>query len=902
MMEGIGIARGATTARAASPPVAGTSGRDACVRSTRPAGGGSRRDPGNVAVVLPSWLNARVSDLGRRHRRERVVTWAAFGTRGGGLGASQRAGRGDAGAGSSHLVHRPRPGGAVVVAAARGAAGEGRNDYWRGNKGGRGGGGRGGRGGRGGQAGTEQRNAPSRMPKANKEGMKRIQQSRSNNSTLASLEDLQSILDFADRNVGTFNCVNFSTAVHRLGKLNKPFKRGGGGGGPARDRGGRVAAVVPVNKDPRFQHLLEAIEAELVLHLESDDPPKLEDGRGRFGPREVSSTLWGLANCGVTLKDLAEHPTAPKILPLIAKQLTRIRPEEYACQNISNAVWAIATMHQHGDEYLPREALNCVEAAITERLGADDFIPQGVSNCLWAFGSLNRNRGYEIGKDTVDAFGEGILRHIRGFKSMELSNLVWATSTLKIQFEDREVMAAMDAAMIDAAHDEPHFFSSQSISNILWAAGNHPDGVQLSEELLGVLADLSVRKFETFTPQGLSNSAWGFASVGFNPGGDFIDLLKRAWCREGQTYIVTEVANLLWSFYILKEHPGDQTLESVSRRLADIPEEDMHLQTIANILYTLAQMEYLPPRRTMERLEDICTRAMRRGAEGDEEVRMAQGGATLSNLLWAMSSLRYRPGEEFFAAFNEQCVRRCDEFTDQGVSNIMFAYANLDSNPGRPVLDAFVAAAKRAMPEFTAQGVANSAWAWAVLDYWPDSELIDLYKEKIKSLDRQQISKLDYVQLFQASYAFEQFSPHGALMEGELLATSREVWEQISSARVTISALHQDVSGALTRMGIPHEIEYLTQDNLFSMDIALRGRKVAIEVDGPSHFCANKMSERLGSDRLRERFLAHKGWNVSFRFQSRFPLPFFVAVMPKPLADLNLPYRECEWSSKKQNI
>ena len=66
------------------------------------------------------------------------------------------------------------------------------------------------------------------------------------------------------------------------------------------------------------------------------------------------------------------------------------------------------------------------------------------------------------------------------------------------------------------------------------------------------------------------------------------------------------------------------------------------------------------------------------------------------------------------------------------------------------------------MPEFTAQGVANSAWAWAVLDYWPDSELIDLYKEKIKSLDRQQISKLDYVQLFQASYAFEQFSPHGA--------------------------------------------------------------------------------------------------------------------------------------------
>jgi very-short-patch-repair endonuclease len=72
-------------------------------------------------------------------------------------------------------------------------------------------------------------------------------------------------------------------------------------------------------------------------------------------------------------------------------------------------------------------------------------------------------------------------------------------------------------------------------------------------------------------------------------------------------------------------------------------------------------------------------------------------------------------------------------------------------------------------------------------------------------------------------------------------------------------------------MGIPHEIEYLTQDNLFSMDIALRGRKVAIEVDGPSHFCANMRSERLGSDRLRERFLAHKGWNVSVLI---FPFDF----------------------------
>ena len=129
-----------------------------------------------------------------------------------------------------------------------------------------------------------------------------------------------------------------------------------------------------------------------------------------------------------------------------------------------------------------------------------------------------------------------------------------------------------------------------------------------------------------------------------------------------------------------KEHPGDQTLESVSRRLADIPEEDM-LQTIANILYTLAQMEYLPPRRTMERLEHLH-RAMRRARRATRRFRMSRA-APPRNLLWAMSSLRYRPGEEFFAAFNEQCVplRRVHR---PGRLQHNVRVANLDSNPGRP--------------------------------------------------------------------------------------------------------------------------------------------------------------------------------------------------------------------------
>ena len=76
-------------------------------------------------------------------------------------------------------------------------------------------------------------------------------------------------------------------------------------------------------------------------------------------------------------------------------------------------------------------------------------------------------------------------------------------------------------------------------------------------------------------------------------------------------------------------------------------------------------------------------------------------------------------------------------------------------------------------------------------------------------------------------------------------------------------------------MGVPHDIEALADDN-FSLDIALRGRKVAIEVDGPSHFFANKPSEYMGADLLRGKILAVHGWKV--RFFSSFGFSVFAVL------------------------
>jgi hypothetical protein len=77
------------------------------------------------------------------------------------------------------------------------------------------------------------------------------------------------------------------------------------------------------------------------------------------------------------------------------------------------------------------------------------------------------------------------------------------------------------------------------------------------------------------------------------------------------------------------------------------------------------------------------------------------------------------------------------------------------------------------MDVFTPQGVSNTIWAWAVLDYWPSPDLVDRYKRRLVSMHADNLGRLDLIQLFQASLAFEHFSPHGAMLQGDLLDKAR---------------------------------------------------------------------------------------------------------------------------------
>ena len=107
----------------------------------------------------------------------------------------------------------------------------------------------GGRGGRGGGGGGRGRNVEPCSALA----AERKNKMRQHTGTLSSCESCDAVLEYASEHARTFTAVNFSTAIHKLGKLNRSA------------RGRRTKHAARLIDDPRFADLETALAASLAL-------------------------------------------------------------------------------------------------------------------------------------------------------------------------------------------------------------------------------------------------------------------------------------------------------------------------------------------------------------------------------------------------------------------------------------------------------------------------------------------------------------------------------------------------------------------------------------------------------------------------------------------------------------
>ena len=180
-------------------------------------------------------------------------------------------------------------------------------------------------------------------------------------------------------------------------------------------------------------------------------------------------------------------------------------------------------------------------------------------------------------------------------------------------------------------------------------------------------------------------------------------------------------------------------------------------------------------------------------------------------------------------------------------------------------------AAVRVAPSMNAQDVANTIWGLATLGWQPSSDVAAVFQALVEAVvealnHSRQLGTAHLSQLLQAHLA-SQFLGLGLItLPASMLEVAAQAYME-RARKVTVSKGQREVGESLRRLGISHELEHITADGLFSIDLAIVDRRIAVEFDGPSHFTTNTL-EPLGHTRLRDRLLSAMGWCV-------VSIPFF---------------------------
>ena len=157
---------------------------------------------------------------------------------------------------------------------------------------------------------------------------------------------------------------------------------------------------------------------------------------------------------------------------------------------------------------------------------------------------------------------------------------------------------------------------------------------------------------------------------------------------------------------------------------------------------------------------------------------------------------------------------------------------------------------------FNPQALSNTVWAYATAGHYHQVLLADCSRVISDSLARNpsRWSEKDRSQLQQ--WQLWLFLERSAKEQHHLLSDSQRLLfrEAMQMTVARPSSLQRSVSDAISAVRSGFEEEYLEPRTGYSLDLALPSSRIAIEVDGPSHFqlpdshgCANPTAQRSSS-------------------------------------------------------
>jgi len=211
-------------------------------------------------------------------------------------------------------------------------------------------------------------------------------------------------------------------------------------------------------------------------------------------------------------------------------------------------------------------------------------------------------------------------------------------------------------------------------------------------------------------------------------------------------------------------------------------------------------------------------------------------------------------------------------FTPQNLSNTLLACGQLSLVPPADWLESYSACSEAVQAEYKGQHLSNSLYAFCQLQLLQRPVGAKLWSaaEEMVSAPGWAQQDADFVlcQLYQVSKLAEAELPGSCFVfrEHKLRQRAKDAWLKLQSAGAAQAAtsFELQVAACLARMGVTYERSFLCPDCEHTIDVAIAagGKRLAIEVDGPTHFLQEPQHAPNGSTLLRNRLLAAHGWTV----------------------------------------
>ncbi|KXZ52803.1 hypothetical protein GPECTOR_8g19 [Gonium pectorale] len=463
------------------------------------------------------------------------------------------------------------------------------------------------------------------------------------------------------------------------------------------------------------------------------------------------------------------------------------------------------------------------------------------------------------------AAGDGEL--LRRASGKELSNLWWSLSSgvPDLHRLEAEVGSRLEGGAAGGPPPAGRGFSSQAVSNMLWGLAKLR---RADSSLLRPLAEAAGRAAEHFTAQNLSNSLWALATLGcssaeYAPAVRFLlGAAQRLLQQQPAAFNAQNLSNSLWALATLgcsgaEYGPAVRALIGAAQRLLETRPAEFTGQALANILLALAVMQQ--PSGSEALIEAAAAECRRRGFLGFTP-------QNISNAAWALAKMP-RSGPELYAqwyqGWYEAAVQAAMQpgfvgaAEAQAWSNLLYVLGLVRHRPPVALLTLASENAKL-RTEANTQVCINCLWSLAnlygrleVLDGGSRAAveaLVGLLAGRLREL---LLRKADgerptAVQgLCNGLWALAVMGADTLSLRGLARSLLEEVarrWEAEGRGGFEVEALRQ-----LWQLG-------RSVDAVVELE---GGRRLAVEMDGPTHFLANCEHRRTkdGSTQLRDRQL-----------------------------------------------